>query len=129
MKKAKLPSRILEHNGCPVGVQIDYFDNCISLEENLLSYRDDDLEKVKSSVIRVIDELISNDIVLTNPNFGDFLVRKKNSNSEIIPIGLDNLSVKVYSDDIDDMFKESDINTCYKIIDLSFNRYQKNNNK
>ena len=129
VKKSKLPLQVLEHNGCSVGVQIDYVDNCISLEEYLLSNRDVDLEQVRSVVIRAVDELVSNDIVPTEPNFGNFLVRNKNDKREIIPIGLDNPSVKVYSENVDNVFKESDINICYKIIDLSFNRYQRNNNK
>ena len=68
-----LPNEILIYDGKPVGVVIEYYENSITLKD-FFDNNDIEIEKIKNKVIEIVEELIENGIVPTDPHFENFLV-------------------------------------------------------
>lgn len=120
VQKSKLPLHILEYNGYPIGVEIEYFEDCVTLKEYLMNNMDADINQIKQTLLDILNELIENNIVPTDPHFENFLVRRKGIQIEILSIDLDDIDVFVFPNNKYDIFKESSISACYSVIDKSF---------
>lgn len=125
----ELPKDILIFNGKPVGTEITYYDNSICLKNYLSeNYSDEIISKVRQEIMSIIDELIKNGIVPTDPHFENFLVCYKNDGTyKLKMIDTDDQYISIYPDGKKDVWYESEVSTCYKVIDLSFE--QLNNKK
>ena len=116
-----LPNDILMYKGNPVGVQITYFDNSITLEEYLINNKDVDLLQLKQQLLKIVEELIQNGIIPTDPNFKNFLVCfDEMGKRKINMVDVDDVYVSIYPDNKRDVWYESEVFACYRCIDLSF---------
>ena len=100
VKKTELPSDILFCNGKPVGIKMPYYENAQTLRDYLISNPDVDLGEVKNEVHGIVGELIEHGIVPADPHFENFLVTFDENGKR-------------------DFAYESEVSTCYRVIDLS----------
>ena len=117
-----LPSEIVTCNGKPVGVLITYYSNSISLKDYLTeNYSDENMKRVKQQMLSIVGELIENGIVPTDPHFENFLICYNEDGSyKLNMIDIDDQYVSVYPENKRDVWYESEVGTCYRVIDLSF---------
>lgn len=120
IKLSRIPSAILSCDGKPVGVKIEFYDNCMTLQEYLEQNPNTDLEVVKTKLYEIVGEMIENNIIPTDPNFQNFMVRLDKEEPEIVMVDLDDIYVDVYLPGKNLTFKESSIHACYNVIELSF---------
>lgn len=120
IKKSRMPEAIISVDGKPVGVQIEFYDNCITLLEYLKKNLDTDLEKVKAKLYEIVGEMIDYSIIPTDPNFENFMVRINNGEPEIVMVDVDDIYVDVYIPGKDMIGKDASIRSCYNVIDLAF---------
>ena len=117
-----LPSGLLTCRGKAVGALIKYYENSIDLKsflkENIKSV---DLEFFKKRVTEIVEELIRNGIIPTDPHLGNFLVCFKEDGSyDIKMIDADDHYVFIYPDNKKDVWYDSEVDSCYRVIDLAF---------
>jgi len=116
-----LPSEILTCNGKPVGVKIAYYKDSITLKEFLINNPDVEMFEIKQEVLKIVDELIKNGIVPTDPHLENFLVCYDNDGKyKINMIDTDDIYISAYPDGKKDVWYESEVSACYRVIDLSF---------
>lgn len=120
IKKSRMPEAIISVDGKPVGVKIEFYDNCVTLLEYLEKNPDTDLENVKAKLYEIVGEMIEYSIIPTDPNFENFMVRINNGEPEIVMVDVDDIYVDVYPPGESEVFKESSIHACYNVIDMSF---------
>lgn len=120
VKKTQLPSDILFCNGRPVGIKMPYFENAQTLRDYLISNPDVSLDEVKSEVHGIVGELIEHGIVPTDPHFENFLVTfDENGKRKLNMVDVDDNYVSIYPNGKRDFFYQSEVSTCYRVIDLS----------
>lgn len=120
VKKIQLPSDILFCNGHPVGIKMPYFENAQTLRDYLVSNPDVNLDEVKSEVHGIVGELIEHAIVPTDPYFENFLVTfDENGKRRLNMVDVDDQYVSIYPNGKRDVFYDSEVSTCYRVIDLS----------
>lgn len=127
IKGSILPKKILIYNGYLIGVEIEYFDDCITLREYLTSNHDIDLVRMKKDILNKLKELIDCGIVPTDPHFENILVREKNGQWEIFLIDLDDIDVLIFSDTDSQVFKESSTYVCHFVVDECFKQLKNGN--
>lgn len=116
-----LPHEIMSYNNKPVGVSVTYYDNGCTLKNYLENKSNVDLSLIKQTLTNIVGELIEHGIVPTDPHFENFIVcYDKNENSIIKMIDLDDNYVSVYPEQKRDVWYETEKETCYRVIDLSF---------
>lgn len=120
IKNSRMPDAILSVDGKPVGVKIEYYDNCVTLLEYLQKNPEIDLDVVKNKLHDIVGEMIKYNIIPTDPNFENFMVRLDREEPEIVMVDVDDIYVDVYPPGKSEVFKESSIHACYNVIDLSF---------
>lgn len=121
-----LPNEVLLNNGKPVGVKMKYYDNVISLKEFLLN-NDVNLEYIKQELLKIVNELISKGIIPTDPHFENFMVTFNDlGDFRINMIDVDDFYVSVYPNGKRDVFYNSEVSTCYRVIDLAFDDLKQN---
>ena len=79
-----------------------------------------DLDVVKNKLHDIVGEMIKYNIIPTDPNFENFMVRLDGEEPEIVMVDVDDIYVDVYPPGKSEVFKESSIHACYNVIDLSF---------
>lgn len=119
-----LPSDILIYNGKPVGIPITYYKNSITLKEYLEeNYSEENILAMKQQVLNIVNELIKNGIVPTDPHLENFLVCYNEDGSyKLNMIDIDDQYISIYPDNKRDVWYESEVSTCYRVIDLSFEK-------
>lgn len=127
IKLTDMPNEILTFGGKTVGVKIKYYADCITLldyfSQNGL---DENTELIKQKVYEIVEELIHNGIIPTDPNFGNFVISFNPDKSfNIHMIDIDDQYVSVYPDGKKDVWYDADVNACYQILNLSFNNIGK----
>lgn len=117
-----LPSDLLTYNGKPVGVEITYYKKGITVQDYLKeNYTEENVRLIKKQILKIIKELIENGIIPTDPHLENFLVCQNEIGSyEIKMIDTDDQYISVYPNNQRDVWYESEISTCYRVIDLSF---------
>lgn len=121
VKKTKLPNEVLTFNGCPVGTQIPYFENAVTLKSYLEDNPETDLEEVKGEMFGIVGELIEHGIIPTDPHFENFLVTfDEEGKRQINMVDVDDVYVSIYSNGKRDVFYDSEVAACYRVLDLSF---------
>lgn len=122
-----LPSEILTCNGKPVGVAITYYSNCVTLKDYLIeNYTDDNINLAKKQMLGIVNELIVNGIVPTDPHFDNFLVCYNEDGSyKLNMIDTDDYYISIYPDNKRDVWYEAEVDACYRVIDLSFQELEK----
>lgn len=120
IKNVRMPEAIVSFDGKPVGVKIEFYDNCITLLEYLEKNPETDLENVKARLYEIVGEMIEHNIIPTDPNFENFMVRFNNGEPEIVMVDVDDIYVDVYPPGKSEVFKSGSIHSCYNVIDLSF---------
>jgi len=122
-----LPNELLTYGGKPIGVGINYYKDSITLKEFLSGDFDADYTLIKSEVINIVNELIENGIVPTDPHFENFLITFNDKGDyKIHMIDVDDIYVSVYPDSVKDVWYESEVETCHRVIDLSFQELENN---
>ena len=123
VKLTKLPQEILTFNGKIVGVAIEYLEGSITLGDFLKETPEIDLAKVKDKVLEIVEELIANGIIPTDPHFDNFLISFcEDGTYKLNMVDIDDGYVYVYPGGKKDIWYESAVNTCYRVIDLSFKK-------
>ena len=120
IKLSRMPDAILSVGGKPVGVKIQYYDNCITLQEYLEQNPDIDMDEVKARLHAIVGEMIEHNIVPTDPNLKNFMVRFIDGEPEIVMVDVDDMYVDAYVPGKSEIFKSGSISTCYNVIELSF---------
>lgn len=122
-----LPSDILTCNGKPIGVPINYYSNSISLKDYLTeNYSNENICLMKQKMLSIVDELIENGIVPTDPHFENFLVcYNEDGSNKLRMIDVDDQYISIFPNNQRDVWYESEISACYRVIDLSFEELKK----
>jgi len=126
-----LPSDLLTHNGKPVGVTITYYEKGITLKDYLIeNYSDENIRLIKKRILNIIKELIENGIIPTDPHLENFLIYHNDKGSyEIKMIDTDDQYISVYPNNKKNVWYESELSTCYRVIDLSFENLTSKKNR
>ena len=74
----------------------------------------------KPRLYEIVGEMIEHNIIPTDPNFENFMVRFNNGEPEIVMVDVDDIYVDVYPPGKSEVFKSGSIHSCYNVIDLSF---------
>lgn len=123
VKLTNLPQDILTFNGKIVGVAIEYLEGCITLSDFLKENSEIDLDKIKEEILKIVEELIANGIIPTDPHFENFLISFcEDGTYKLNMVDTDDIYVSVYPNNKRDVWYESTINSCYRVIDLSFEK-------
>ena len=106
IKNSRMPDAILSVDGKPVGVKIEYYDNCVTLLEYLQKNPETDLDVVKNKLHDIVGEMIKYNIIPTDPNFENFMVRLDREEPEIVMVDVDDIYVDVYPPGKSEVFKD-----------------------
>ena len=122
VKMTDIPDDILTFKGKAVGVPLTYYSNGISLKDYLMDNKDNvDVDLIKQKIIDIVNELINNGIIPTDPHLDNFLIIYKDDGSyEIKMIDVDDQYISIYPDNKRDVWYDSEVAACYRVIDLSF---------
>ena len=95
--------------------------NRIEREKRKKEFNPDvDLGEVKNEVHGIVGELIEHGIVPTDPHFENFLVTfDETEKRKLNMVDVDDNYVSIYPDGKRDFFYQSEVSTCYRVIDLS----------
>ena len=128
VKLTDLPSKVLTYKGKPVGVALEYYNDCTTLEDFFKENNsEENIDSVKKQINAIVAELIEHGIVPTDPHFGNFLVKYNLDGSYVLKmVDTDDQYVSVYPNGKRDVWYESEVNACYRVIDLSFEELNKN---
>lgn len=122
VKMTDIPDDILTFKGKAVGVPLTYYSNGISLKDYLMDNKDNvDVDLIKQKIIDIVNELINNGIIPTDPHLDNFLICYNDDGSyEIKMIDVDDQYISIYPDNKRDVWYDSEVAACYRVIDLSF---------
>lgn len=130
VKLTKLPQDTLCFNGKIVGVTIEYFESGITLFEFLKDNLDVDLFVLKERILKIVDELIENGIIPTDPHFENFVITMNEDGTyQLNLIDTDDIYISVYPNGHRDVWYDSQKNACYRVIELSFKEIIEMKNK
>jgi len=122
-----LPREILTCNGKPIGVSINYYANSINLKKYLIeNYSEENINLMKQKMLSIVNELIEKGIVPTDPHFENFLVCYNEDGSyKLNMIDTDDQYISIFPNNQRNVWYESEVSACYRIIDLSFEELKK----
>ena len=123
-----LPNEILTYNGKPVGVLINYYKESISLNDYLLTNNSENvLRSVRKQILIIVNELINHGIIPTDPHFDNFVVCfNDNGTCTLKMIDTDDQYISIYPNNKRDVWYQSQLSACYRVIDLSFDNLKNN---
>ena len=123
-----LPSNVLTFNGKAVGVDITYYKNSMTLKDYLVENNTkENILFMKQQTLQIVNELITNGIVPTDPHLENFLICYNNDGSyKLNMIDTDDQYISVYPNNKKDIWYEAEVEACYRVIDLSFEKLMDN---
>lgn len=117
-----LPTDVMIYDEKPVGVVINYYNNSVTLKDYLLENGTEEITNMmRQQVLNIVEELIKNGIIPTDPHLDNFLVCYKEDGSfELKMIDTDDQYISIYPDNKRDIWYDSEVSACYRVIDLAF---------
>ena len=90
------------------------------------NYTDDNINLAKKQMLGIVNELIVNGVVPTDPHFDNFFVCYNEYGSyKLNMIDTDDYYISIYPDNKRDVWYEAEVDACYLVIDLSFQELEK----